>query len=327
MAIYLFWGEWPISFFFFFCVATIAFQVLYMSFSQALLLPSLCTTAEIIRSAGFIAIALLFTLYFDMLSQQGLVVALLLSYFISFIFLKIRLSTHLENVSDSKVEKDQSQFSLRQILGYGLPLSFWFLVALLSSFVDKVFMAKTMGHGVQGNYQAAFDLINKSITMIMAPVLTSVFPLLTIAYKNGDSVAISKLKQKIILYEILGYILVSFIYWTFGGRILFALIDVQCSFEYLFAGFIVITSSFVWQIALLVHKKYELKCQTSVLLTFIVISISAQVVFYFSLSTSTNLLLFPIGNLLFSVIYLILVSLNKYPSFLSVGIIQNTAKM
>jgi hypothetical protein len=85
--------------------------------------------------------------------------------------------------------------------------------------------------------------------------------------------------------------------------------------SYRLMGFIVIAGAFIMQIAMVVHKRYELKKMSLFLLGVVMAVFSIQLVFYWIFRKSVNPLVYPIGYLLSSVIYLFFVSFSQFPFF------------
>ncbi|MGZ7109511.1 MAG: hypothetical protein ACXVHW_11115, partial [Methanobacterium sp.] len=180
------------------------------------------------------------------------------------------------------------------------------------SYIDKLFMLHHFGGEVQGNYQAIFDLLSKSIVLIISPIITSLFPILTSAYAKGDKSEIRRLLKKIILYEIGGFVVTSILYWWFGANLLLRILKTPDIFIFKLMGFIVISGTFIWQIAILVQKRFELKLRSLYLLTMIIIAFSSQATFYLVFRNHNNQLLYPLGFLLSASIYLFLISISEF---------------
>ncbi len=308
---YFFYHEFLLAVLFVAAIQCVSLQLIFLSFTQAALHSKQTMYAEMIRSLVFISLSFIVVFLFTQHYLYGLILAIIASYAVSFLFLHFQFFRFNDLSENEPLSNNSHPPVFKNLLYYGTPLSLWFLFTSMSGFIDKLFIAKHFGHGTQGNYQAMFDLISKSITMLMTPILTSIFPLLTIAYKQDDSTTIRMLKKKIIFYEVSGYLVISVLYWTFGASLLFSLLKIPDQGQFRLMGFLVITSTIVWQIAMLVHKKFELKYHTIMQLKLIILSFLVQLVLYLLFSASRQLVLYPLGNLIFSVIYLVLVSCIK----------------
>jgi hypothetical protein len=76
-------------------------------------------------------------------------------------------------------------------------------------------------------------------------------------------------------------------------------------------GFIVICGTFMWQLAILVQKRFELQLKTFFLLVMVAIAFFTQITFYTIFKDSKNELVYPFGFFLSSFIYLFLVSFSE----------------
>jgi O-antigen/teichoic acid export membrane protein len=176
-------------------------------------------------------------------------------------------------------------------------------------------MNKYLGAEIQGNYQAIFDLLSKSITLIISPILTSLYPILTSAYEKGDNFKIRKLLKKVITYEAVSFLIVSILYWWFGADLLFFVLKIPKTDTFKLMGIIVIAGTFIWQIAILIQKRFELKLKSLFLLAMVVIAFSAQIICYLLFSKNNNQLLYPLGFLLSAIIYLFLISFTDVMAY------------
>ena len=144
--------------------------------------------------------------------------------------------------------------------------------------------------------------------LLSSPVIISLFPLVTVAYQSKKTSEIKKLLARIIAIELVILIVALILYWLFGAAILSALIKVPDTTEYKLIGEIIIAGTFIWQIAMVVHKYYEMKFKNGYLLVMIAISFIAQLTLYRIFNKNTSRLLYPAGYALASIVYLILVS-------------------
>jgi O-antigen/teichoic acid export membrane protein len=202
-------------------------------------------------------------------------------------------------------------YLFKSFFNYGAPLSLWLVFAYLLSYIDKLFMFKYIGAEVQGNYQAIFDLLFRGIALIISPIVTSLFPILTSAYVRGDNKEIRKLMKKIINYELSGFLAAIILYWLFGYRLLFFILKIPDTFNFRLMGFIVICGAFIWQIAILAQKRFELKQKTFFLLRMVFIAFLTQLLFYIIFKNYNNPLVYPLGFLLSAFVYLVLISTSE----------------
>ena len=196
-----------------------------------------------------------------------------------------------------------------QFFKYAGPLILWFVFAYLLSYMDKLFMFKNIGAEVQGNYQAIFDLISRSITILLTPMITSMFPILAANYENGNRNEIRGLIKKIIFLEFAGFGIVTVLYWWFGADIMIVILKTPDTLTYKWMGFITIAGTFIWQIGIVVQKRYELQMKNLFLLWMVALAFAGQLVFYLMFQKYNEPLLYPLGFLLSAVMYVLFISL------------------
>lgn len=289
-----------------FAMFSISMQFTVLPIIQSSFLSRKIIYSELIRiliyvGGGYLLLALtnLFYIY-------SLLIAAIISYSSAFIYLKLNIKKEV----DSPVIGSQNLFNndiiIKRFYQYGIPLSAWFIFSYLLTYIDKLFTFHFFGAQIQGNYQAVFDLINKSLSLIISPVITSVFPLLSKAYETEDRSHIRSLIKKILFYEIFAFAVVSIGYWSIGARVLFFILNTPYLSFYKWMGFIIICATFIWQFNILIQKRFELRLRTGLLLIMVSVSFLSQFFFYFIFRNSSNELIAPLGYLVSAVVYLIL---------------------
>lgn len=146
---------------------------------------------------------------------------------------------------------------------------------------------------------------------MISPVVTSLFPILTNAYVKGDRRKLRSFLKKIIVYELAAFVTVSILYWWFGANILFIILKVPKTNTFKLIGFIVVCGTFIWQLAILVQKRFELQLKSFFLLLMVATAFLIQIIFYLVFAKSNNPLLYPLGFLLSSIVYLFLISFSE----------------
>ena len=265
--------------------------------------------SEFIRIVSYVLLALVLLKLTHVEYIYALFVAVLVSYVLSLFYLIKQMHLHTAQEDNNSTIDSMSLF--KDFLKFGAPFSVWFVFSYLLSYIDKLYTLKYCGGEAQGNYQAIFDLIYKSITLIISPAITSIYPILTAAYTKGDRIEIKKLLYKIIRFELIGFVLSATAYWIFGGKLLLTILNIPATSTYLWIGFIVLCGAFVWQLAILAQKKYELQMKTPFLLAVVALALLLQFCFYTLFDNFNKQLLYPAGFLLSAVVYLILISLTS----------------
>ncbi len=296
-----------------FATALFATSLLFSisAISQAGFLSKKNIYSETIRVFSYIACALFFLLLTDVYYLYALFIAVTISYLMAALYLHKQVRTSLSTEQQNGTKPEKAARLAKQFFKYGAPLSVWFVFSYLASYIDKLFMNKNLGAEIQGNYQAIFDLLARSLVVLVAPVTTSLFPLLTQSYKKGEIATIKKILKKIILIEAASFVIVSILYWWFGAGILLNVLKTPHTYSYKLAGFMVIAGTFVWLIASVAHKGFELRMQSIFLLGMIGIAFFTQVILYLIFYKIGNMLLYPLGYLLSGVVYLLLVSFSE----------------
>ena len=270
--------------------------------------------SEFIRVVTYVGCAILLVKISRFSYLYALFIAVIISYSLSLFYLRVQARKFFTSDLTAGNEKSTTKHLFKKFFKYGAPLSLWFVFACLLSYVDKLFMLRQFGGEIQGNYQAIFDLISKSLILIISPIGTSLFPILTSAYTKGNRIEIRMLLKKLIIYELSGFFLVSICYWLFGADLLFFILKIPHTASSKLMGFIIICGSFLWQIAILVQKRFELKLKSLYMLAMITIAFFVQIIFYLVFKNKNNPLLYPLGFLLSAFVYLFLISASELSS-------------
>lgn len=299
-------GSILLSFFSGLLLAAIIIQFILLSVVQSAFLSKKIIFSESIRVLVFMSVSVLLLLLSGFDYLFALVFATLVGYVSSSLYLFSQLKKAIAN-NHHHAEKDSFDNMISSFLKYGLPLSFWFVFAYLFTYVDKIFILQQKGAEAQGNYQAIFDLLSRSITIIISPALTSVYPLLASAYEKGEHSEISKLLRKIISFQILGGTITLILYWFIGADIISFILNTPDNLSYKWMGMIVIAASFIWQVGIVFQKKYELQKKSFFLLKTVAFSFVCQLLFYFLNSDSISPIVYPAGFLVACSVYLFLI--------------------
>lgn len=290
-------------------VTSIQFSILPVI--QSSFLSKKIISSEIIRVVSYVTCAILLLKLSGFSYLYSLFIAVIASYFLSLFYLIKQARIFFKNQEAGYNENPGIRNLFRKFFNYGAPLSMWFVFSYLLSYIDKLFMLKHFGGEVQGNYQAIFDLLSKSITLMISPIVTSLFPILTSAYVSGNNSEIRKLLKKIILYEMGAFLITSILYWWFGATLVLSILKAPNTFTFRVMGFIVIAGTFTWQIAILVQKRFELKLKSLYLLMMVIIAFASQVIFYLVFKNYNNQILYPLGFLFSAIVYLFLISISE----------------
>lgn len=300
-------------------LAIVCVQFVIVSLSQSFFLSGKNIYSEFIRSAAYIAIGLLLLTATGFNYMYSLFTAILLSFFLSGFYLFTQVKKQLGKFTDETDVSEKLTQTLKSFLVYGGPISLWFVFSYSIALVDKYFMLHSAGANDQGNYQALFDLLSRSITLLCSPVVISLFPLITEAYQANKTNEIKKLLKRVIVIELWALFATFILYWWFGSAILSALLKVPDTTEYKLMGEIIIAGSFMWQIGIVAHKYYEIKFKNVQLLVMVAIAFISQLALYWIFSKNASHLLYPAGYAFASAVYLILVLYGVLKSTMNIN--------
>lgn len=283
-------------------------QMIYVALAQSSFLSKKNISSEFIRSASYITVSVSFLFFFPKNYLLILFSALGISYLLSAIYLRKQTLSILKE-SREKIDREITPKKIAsKFFSYGAPLSLWLIFAFLIPYIDKIWMKYNLGGESQGNYQAIFDLLSKGLTLIISPITISLLPLLTHAFTNKEHAQIRSLMKRIILLEIGGFIIAAILYWWFGYYLIFKLLHIPNTLPYKYMGLIVLAGTFIWQIGIVIQQKYVLKMMTRFLLIMVMVTVIFQSLFYWVFNSSSNPLIYSLGFLFASTLYLILVS-------------------
>ncbi len=297
-----------------FISVTISLQFTILPIIQSGFLSKKIISSEIIRVSTYVGGAILLLKLSNLSYLNSLFIAILTSYLFSLIFLLIKAFQFLK-INDVNEQNPDKILTFKKFFKYGGPLSLWFLFVYLTSYIDKIFMLKYLGGETQGNYQALFDLLYRGLTIMMSPIVTSLFPILTAAYESSNRKDIRKFLKKIISYELIAFFGVSILYWLFGSQLLFRILKIPDTFTFKLMGFLIICGTFIWQLAVLVQKRFELKLNSFFLFITIGFALVTQFLFYILFRNVDTPLIYPLGFVLSGCIYLLMISFSELRSF------------
>ena len=92
----------------------------------------------------------------------------------------------------------------KKLLGYGLPMSIWFLSFQMLSLANRLIIASLRSYDEAGIYSSAYDLINGSLSLMMTPFLLAAHPIIMQLWaQSRDRTAIEELIKRISRYLLL----------------------------------------------------------------------------------------------------------------------------
>ena len=242
-----------------------------LAITQASRLSKLSAVAETLRTILLLSIAILFLIFFKgVYFLNAIFFAIAFSYLVAAAFLfkfnKFSIKALFRNFNLPGIKNIGIEISK-----YGGFLIGWYFFSFGISLTNRFVLAHFLGKDNIGNFTASFDVINKSITVVLAPVVVSLFPLLVKANIQGNETAVSKFIKKLTAIETGIMALAIVIFVLFGFKIVTLILKTPGTSTYLFLDIQVIIGSFIWQMAMLQHKILELGKKTGHMLFFVAI--------------------------------------------------------
>ena len=268
---------------------------------------------DFIRIFIFVLMVLTFNLVlYHMPSLQRLMLSFFISYLISFFFL-LRIDFKFLKISVGlfikKFNKDYFIILYKQnshLYNYGWPLALWFTVSSLMNVSDRYIIDYYLTDKDLGAYSAIYDLLYKSITLLYAPILVAGFPIMTQKYNSGDKKGALQFLKKLILFEVLIFIVIVVTAFFLRGFFLEKIVGIIITDQTLELILPIIFGAFIWQLAMLVHKPLEFELKTKTMLLFIIMALTANVVLNIVFIPAYGILFAAYSTFLSALLYLIL---------------------
>lgn len=297
-----YWNRsWGFAFLFAATLLMAALQLPRQALMQASFQSKTVVKAEAVRTVSWLVLVVAIVL-FHIATPTLFFVALFLSYgaSVGYLYIKKAVSGGAARLAfPAGISK-----TAIPLLQYGFPFSLWYVLFYLVSYIDKVYMLGRFGAVVQGNYNALFDFTAKALVLLLSPVLLTATPLLSDAYEKGAYAVASRLLRRLILYEVVAMLVALVLFGLIGGKLIFLLLHIPDTVTYKQMGLLIIAGTFMWQIALLVQKRFELLLQSSLLLVAVTFSLCCQWLFYYLIPLQLATFI-PLGYCLSGGIYLL----------------------
>lgn len=271
---FLFFGKFLFSrlaIIFYFTLISANVYITLISIAQAKFSANLVAFSEIVRSVLFISFSVFLAGYFNAaIGIETLFSFQLISYTAS---LSIVLFFVPREIYDkTSFEQRQMLKQLRTIMSYGGLLFIWFFTSYLIANGNRFVLSSFWGKSSIGEFTAVFDMISKSIVMLLSPVLLSIFPIAVKAFELGQFDSVNKTISRIIRIELLVMFLIVICYYIFGYQLLTRLLMIEEG-KYRETGVLIVIATFIWQISMVKHKILELTMKGKTMVKFITISL------------------------------------------------------
>jgi len=198
-----------------------------------------------------------------------------------------------------------------QIKKYGGYLIIWFFLSYGVSMANRFVLAAIYGKENIGHFTASFDILYKSITLVLSPIVVSLFPIIVKASLAGNHTEVRRLIKKLSFIELaLLFVAVAFFY-LIGFGILSNIIRTPETSEYLIIDIQVIAGSFLWQIAIIQHKFFELQKRTLNMVFYIAIAFLLSILTDVAVISHFGIRYAGMGFCIGAMVYLLLIIYNK----------------
>ena len=281
------------------------------SVTQANFKSRLIVLSETCRVVTFFLFYLIFLGFSTSHFLEKLFASLFISYLVSIYILYTKNDLDIFN---RKFEKHP--FLARDAYLFGMPVMLSLLITTSLPFIDKALLANKFGLSIQGDYQAIFDLIYRSITILFLPVSATILPHLSTAYAGKNYNLIRKIITKAVLYQVAILIISVVLYLLGAWKVLFSLLSIENGEKYYYVSLLILVTSFIVQIGVIVQKPFEIMKRTSLLLYYnflsFIITTSVLVFIYFKGLPVTY---YPIGLFVGYLFYIFLCIFKTFQSY------------
>lgn len=282
-------------------VSNFYFSLLAITQSRFLSIKS--AISESLRCIIFIVLCFVIVHQFPNKNALSLLfLSLLFSYTVGciFLFLSNRFSFR-----KSRFDFFQILQTGKEIFRYGGFLIGWFLCMYLITMSSRFILARFYGKASIGHFTASFDIINKSIILLMSPITIAIFPIVIQAFAEKQYKQVNSLIRLLMVIEFGLLIVAFFVFYYFGFPLLSHLLSTPATNIYLRVDLQILLGTFIWQLAMLQHKYLELYKKTGMMLLFIFITFSVSIISDFGFIKYLGLQYAGVGYLAGGVMYLI----------------------
>lgn len=284
-------------------------QLIFISYTQANFNSRIYFRGEIIRTLSYLILSFFIAKYIKAAPISFLWMGYIISnlFGISFLVVKNRISIKAFVSTDisSSFKRD-----LMLLLRYGSPLAIWFILLNCMNYIEKPLLIYYTGDYERvGDYQAMFDIILRGTNIFLLPMSYAIFPHITRAYEEEDLIRVKNLMKRVLGMELIALSVALFLFGILGFDILVRFFKIPDIREYYFAGFVMLTSATIWQMAVIVHKPLELNKSTMQMVLSLFYSFIIYIILLFWLPKLFNyhLAFFTMPALLAGIFYIIIV--------------------
>lgn len=160
---------------------------------------------------------------------------------------------------------------------YGWPMAAWAGTATSLNVVDRYIIGWLVDVQSVGIYSAVYDVIYKSLNLLLTPILLAAHPMIVREWNTGNTIEAKKLIRQSLVFQIcISSIFILVISINNERLVEFVLgRNDEVAFMLIFP---VALAAVIWQTTMLLHKPLELEKRTRLLLLFCMISLIMNII-------------------------------------------------
>ena len=271
-----------------------------LTYLQANLFSKSFLVNELVRSFLLICLPVLFWFYISK-SFVGLIIAVGLGFFMS-LLINIQIKKFSFNFKEGLDV-------LRLFFKYSWPIALFLFVTQGFQLTDKLFISHFLGEDENGAYCSTFDIVYRSITFLLFPIIMSEFPKMINNWNNNKKNEARVILRKAIKLQLSISLIVLFVSLFLAYDLLIFILPEVVDYISYFDVLLMILSAIVWQFGLLFHKTLEFHEKTIPMFLFILVAWIVNVTLIYLLIQEIGITIVPLSFLISSLIYNFLIYL------------------
>ena len=238
-----------------------------ISFAQVELSSLKLLVAEVVRVAVGFAVTIGIILIFGHTNYMVILYGALAGFLVSWLAILGGQVLPRRAVINKKI--------MAKIFAYGWPFTLWFAFSYLLNVSDRYLIGYFDGVEAVGVYSAVYDVVFKSLTFVMAPIALAAHPLITLLWNKQEYTGAAKVLSRSVKLQLGLFILSLPVIYYGSAYITYVVLGAHDEM----ASKIVLPvaiGSFIWQLAMLVHKPLELELSTKRMAVFAGVALAAN---------------------------------------------------
>ncbi|WP_330631814.1 lipopolysaccharide biosynthesis protein [Halocatena halophila] len=166
---------------------------------------------------------------------------------------------------------------LERLLRFGVPMVGWLFGFTLLSFIDRTLIELVLGSRAVGIYSANYDVANKALPLVVAPVIQAAHPIVMNAWTGSNQTEVRRMIREMTRYYLLLGAPVTMAVIVFGAPLSGLLVGSAYHSGHAVIPFVAL-GLFVWNGSMIGHKGLEITDNTLVMLAGVVFACVLNVV-------------------------------------------------